>query len=343
MGTNSDKTTKYPFEANNMHKYLHEKMPGDIANYCSGAMLKTGYENIDCITNLYPGLYVIGAITSLGKTTFIHQMGDQIAKAGNPVLFFSLEQSTLELASKSIARIMAIQNRDHALTSLQVRKCKDMSVIADAISEYDEYAENMHIVECNFQATITDIENYVIGFMKQFNKKPVVVVDYLQVIRAENTNMSSKDIVDTNVRRLKKLQSDNKLVLIVISSLNRANYLTTIDYESFKETGGIEYSADVVWGLQLEVLHDEVFDKANKLNEKRRLVKEAKAAPVRKIELICLKNRFGVSSYSCFFDYLPHHDLFIPNMSCLDEKLLSSNADRDGFSRLPDGMKAPFS
>ena len=155
--------------------------------------------------------------------------------------------------------------------------------------------------------------------------------------------MSSKDIVDTNVRRLKKLQADNKLVLIVISSLNRANYLNTIDYESFKETGGIEYSADVVWGLELEVLHTKEFDKATKLNEKRTRVKEAKAATVRKIELVCLKNRFGVSSYSCNFDYLPHHDLFIPNMSVVDESLLSSRADSDGFSRLPDGMKAPLS
>ncbi len=38
---------------------------------------------------------------------------------------------------------------------------------------------------------------------------------------------------------------------IVISSLNRANYHTEISFESFKETGSIEYSADVIWALQL--------------------------------------------------------------------------------------------
>lgn len=59
------------------------------------------------ITNLYPGFYVLGAVSSLGKTTFMHQMADQIAYAGQEVLFFSLEQTRLELTTKSLSRIMA--------------------------------------------------------------------------------------------------------------------------------------------------------------------------------------------------------------------------------------------
>ena len=65
--------------------------------------------------------------------------------------------------------------------------------------------------------------------------------------------------VDHIVRGLKKLQSDNDLVIFVVSSINRANYLSPIDFESFKESGGIEYTADVVWGLQLQVLNDDLF------------------------------------------------------------------------------------
>ena len=57
--------------------------------------------------------------------------------------------------------------------------------------------------------------------------------------------------------------------------LLRQNYLTQVDFESFKESGGIEYTADVVWGLQLEVLHDALFNSASKINEKRQKIKEA--------------------------------------------------------------------
>ncbi|MDR1537755.1 MAG: hypothetical protein LBU32_07125 [Clostridiales bacterium] len=36
---------------------------------------------------LYPGLYVIGAISSLGKTTFVHQLADQLAGYGRARAF----------------------------------------------------------------------------------------------------------------------------------------------------------------------------------------------------------------------------------------------------------------
>lgn len=69
---------------------------------------KTGFENLDAkCHSLYPGLYVIGAISSLGKTTFIHNIADNLAKAGDHVLFFSLEQTRLEMTLKSIARTSA--------------------------------------------------------------------------------------------------------------------------------------------------------------------------------------------------------------------------------------------
>ncbi|MBR1443128.1 MAG: hypothetical protein IJ583_18135 [Firmicutes bacterium] len=331
------------FKDVNMKTYLHDLMPDDMKAFVEGGKTKTGYANLDVITNLYPGLYVVGAISSLGKTTFIHQMADQLAKNGQPVLFFSLEQSTLELASKSLSRLTALKDENNAMTSLQIRKNGDDPRVADAVKEYDTYAGNMTIVECTFRATIDDITNYVTNYIKQRNIKPVVIVDYLQVIQtAPDSRMTTKDAVDLHVRRLKQLQSDNKLVLIVISSLNRQNYLTQIDYESFKESGGIEYTADVVWGLQLQVLHDEIFDSQAKINEKRQKVREAKAANPRKIELVCLKNRFGISSYSVGFDYLPAYDLFKPDMSNIDDALLNSEADKDGFVTVPDGWDNPF-
>ena len=102
------------------------------------------------------------------------------------------------------------------------------------------------------------------------------------------------------------------------------------------DTIDIEYTADVVWGLQLEALHDKLFDSQGKINEKRRKVKEAKAANPRRIELVCLKNRFGISSYSCMFDYYPQFDFFRPIMEGIDMTLL--DVDQDGFIAIPDGF-----
>jgi replicative DNA helicase len=116
--------------------------------------------------------------------------------------------------------------------------------------------------------------------------------------------------VDKAVTELKRMSRELNIPVIVISSVNRANYLTPVDFESLKESGGIEYTADVIYGLQLQCLNDELFQQANKLTEKRKKVKEAKAANPRKIELVCLKNRYGIANFSCYFKYTPAYDLF---------------------------------
>lgn len=330
----------------NMAEYYEKQFASDVESFKKGGRLKSGYANIDAITNLYPGLYVIGAISSLGKTTFIHQMGDQMAEAGNHVLFFSLEQSILELASKSIARTMAQEDQKNGLSSLQVRRADlSDSQIASAINKCKTYSDKMTIVECSFRATIDDITNAVQEFIRQNNVKPVVIIDYLQVIQpSPESKMTTKDLVDYHVRRLKVLQTDNQLTMIVISSLNRQNYMTAIDFESFKESGGIEYTADVLWGLQLQCIHNEPFTQQNKINEKRQKIIEAKKAVPRKIELICLKNRFGVSSYTCQFDYYPKYDWFKPDLTGLDiSDTYGNDTDTDGFMTVPEVYELPWS
>ena len=110
---------------------------------------------------------------------------------------------------------------------------------------------------------------------------------------------------------MKRISIDNNLTLLVINSVNRINYLTPIDFESLKESGGIEYTSDVIWGLQLQCLNESLFSEANKIKDKRERIRIAKSSNPRKIELICLKNRYGVSNYQCYIDYYPKNDLFI--------------------------------
>ena len=87
------------------------------------------------------------------------------------------------------------------------------------------------------------------------------------------------------------------------------SYLSININKSFKETGGIEYTADVVWGLQLQIINSGKYTSSDK---KYDLVNEAKKENPRKLELVCLKNRFGISYYSCSFLYYPDIDLFKP-------------------------------
>lgn len=303
----------------------------DIAHYQSFANRKTGYSNLDMIQPLYPGLYCLGAISSLGKTTFVHQMADQLAAAGDVVMYFSLEQNRFELFSKSIARRFFLTNRQRTLqtksksdyptpSSIDLRRGNGSAFSAELQQEIDNYknlvGNNLMILEGSFSVTVEDIVVATEEVIKQLNgRKPVVIVDYLQIIapsliggRVPDTKTSIDHIVHT----LKTLQSMHNLTVIAISSVNRSNYMTPVDFESFKESGGIEYTADIVWGLQLGVLHDPDFEKEKSIVKQREMIVEAKAATPRAIELVCLKNRYGVSSYNAQFDYYASSDCFVP-------------------------------
>ena len=132
------------------------------------------------------------------------------------------------------------------------------------------------------------------------SKAPVVCLDYLQIVP---TNRESTKLgIDDAVRKLKKFQRDTNTTFIVISSFNRTNYSQSAAFESFKESGNIEYTADVVWGLQLNVM--------NKTFNRDEIDKAKKQQP-RQIQLKCLKNRQG-TNYDCFFNYFSAHDYFEP-------------------------------
>ena len=295
-------------------KYLNKVFIEDIEKFKSFKDRKTGFSNLDVLCGgLYPGLYVIGAISSLGKTTFTHQLGDQLAGMGDHVLFFSLEQNRLEMVTKSLSRITARNNKDKAVSAIKIRGGELTPEVIAAAEEYSKVADHISVIECNFDTNIYSIVEYTKAYMQATQVKPVVIVDYLQIIPPTDPRQGDKEKVDNIVRGLKKLQSENDLVVFVISSINRANYLTPIDFESFKESGGIEYTADVVWGLQLQILNDDLFNSEKKIKEKREKVRQAKKAIPREIELVCLKNRYGVSSYSCGFKYDPRFDLFEPD------------------------------
>lgn len=317
MNTNTDRP-------DNVATYLDGLMTKDIQSFADARDRKTGFARLDELADgLHCGLYIVAAISSLGKTTFCSQLADNIAAAGNDVIFFSMEQSRLEMVSKSIARrtaqrdIKATGGKPEfatAVSSLSIRRGYLPETVLTAADEYrDEIGDCLSIVEGNFACDITFIGNYVRNYVTRTGSKPTVFIDYLQVLQPsadELKRQQRREVIDNAVTELKRLSRELGITIFAISSVNRSNYLTPIDFESLKESGGIEFTADVIWGLQLACLNDPIFDKKEDIKAKREKVREAKAEEPRKIELLCLKNRFGVANFSCFFDYYPKYDLF---------------------------------
>ncbi len=322
---------KTSLRPDNVACYIDNYMGGDIEHFKQPR--KTGFPTLDREAGgLYPGLYVLAAITSLGKTTLALQMADNLAAAGEDVLFFSLEMSKLDLVAKSLSRTVAqMFPAGERITSTQIRKGKLPAEYAEAVQKYKEtVGDRLSIVEANFDLDISSIGDYIRGYMAKTKTHPTIFIDYLQIIQPQedDSKKQRREALDNTVAMLKRLSREIEAPVIVVSSVNRINYLTPIAFESLKETGGIEYSADVIWGLQLQCLNESLFDggESNK-SKKRERIEAAKKANPRKIELKCLKNRYGVSSFSVYFEYRPDVDLFVDTLDLF--------ADTSGLATAP--------
>ena len=159
--------------------------------------------------------------------------------------------------AKSISRQTCILNPKEAKTSLSIMQNTDVADITiKAVEQYQPIAHNTIIVEGNFNINVISIREYVEQYIAFTGIKPVVVLDYLQILRPINDRLTDKQQVDYNVTELKRISRDYDIPIFVICSFNRDNYTTTVDFTSFKESGAIEYSADVVMGLQLKVMEE---------------------------------------------------------------------------------------
>lgn len=302
---------------NSTANYLQSFING-IADSVDTPYIPTGFKKLDSVLDggLYEGLYIVGAISSLGKTTIITQIADQIARAGTDVLIFSLEMARAEIMAKSISRhtlqsVLAtggdIRNAKTARGITTGKRYIDYSqterdLINNAIMEYSQYAQNIYISEGVGDIGAEQIRETVQKHILYTGKTPVVIIDYLQILAPYSERATDKQNTDKAVMELKRISRDYKTPVIGISSFNRANYKEAVTMEAFKESGAIEYSSDILIGLQLKGAGKKDFD-AN----------EAKRKDPREIELVILKNRNGRTGDSLSFNFYPLFNYFEEN------------------------------
>lgn len=290
------------------------------AEFARTSAISTGFVNLDRLLDggLYPGLYIAGAITSLGKTTFVLQMADVIAGAGHDVLIFSLEMSKYELMAKSLSRL-SMQAAEKGWQISQGRTAREIlcgewcrhdvppefpTEVYKLLDLYEPVARNVYIVEGSFTMDVDIVCKRVKRHIQLTGKKPVVVVDYLQILAPLSERSTDKQNVDRSVVELKRLSRDCKLPVIAVSSFNRESYTVKASMAAFKESGAIEYTSDVLIAMQLADLKD---------NPKSEDIAEAKQRNPREIELAVIKNRHGKCG-EARFRYYPKFNLFEENL-----------------------------
>ena len=302
----------------NATDYLDNHFQNFIDSNKQFANRKTGFENLDNeMFGFLPGIYIVGGLPALGKTSFALQLLNQMARQGENCIFVSYEMSAGFLFSKLLAHEVcrletdnftkSIINPDDNLREHPLTATKISNGIFYEHSKFYQHAKknlrdslkNFRIWEIN-DVSISSLLSRLESFCSKFARPPVVVIDYIQILAMNGNN--PKTALDSTLHDIIDCRRKTNITFIIVSSLNRANYNTEISYESFKETGTLEFSADVIWGLQLETQG----------SRNHQSIKSAKNENPRLIQLLCLKNRFG-TNFDVGFKYYPAVDLFLPN------------------------------
>lgn len=297
--------------------YIQDFLDG-IADSVNTPSIPTGFPMLDEVLDggLYEGLYIVGAISSLGKTTLVTQIADQVASKGQDVLIFSLEMARSEIMAKSISRhtiMEVLQTGGDTKNAKTVRGVTsgnryekysntEKELIKNAVQTYSGYAKHIYITEGVGDLGAQQIRETVEKHTRYTGNTPLVIVDYLQILAPYNERATDKQNTDKAVMELKRISRDFKTPVIGISSFNRDNYNNAVSMQAFKESGAIEYSSDVLIGLQLKGAGTNEFDPT-----------EAKKKNPREVELVILKNRNGQTGAKVPFEFYPMFNYFVEN------------------------------
>lgn len=323
-------------------------------NYRNGIrkeLWPTGFMTLDSeIDGGFQGsqLVVCGAISSLGKSSFCLQMATQMAEQGKDVLIFSLEMSCDELNAKIVSRYSYMlteeANRNHAFldgiktqfTTNEILK-GDVSTSAAESADFFErsvekamkVSDHVYIYVGNNDVSVDKISMIANRHYLATGRKPAIFVDYLQILTpnsdAVHNRYDARRSTNDDITKLKVLAREMDVPVVVISAFNRASYTDPVSMSSFRESSGIEYSADILIGLQYKGM--EYFtensgnggaretDAAHNARVQRLFEKMQSIAAEGKaqlIELKLLKNRNGARS-TLEFDFTPKYNFFEPH------------------------------
>ena len=321
----SQETEAEAYKRENCVASLINAFTDGIAASVNTPAIATGFPALDKILDggFYPGLYTMGAITGLGKTTFALQVADNIARGNQDVLIFSLEMASSELMAKSISRHTFLIADDAGRTSEAKTargitagakwlyySASEKQLIKDATAEYRAYANRLYIIQGMGEIGVNEIREQVEKHIRLTGNKPVVIIDYLQILAPYDTRNSDKQNTDKAVLELKRMSRDFMLPVIVISSFNRENYTEPVNLAALKESGAIEYGSDIIIGLQYKGMDYTEGGESDAVRKKRirELLREAddtaKKGQDVTVQLKILKNRHGGRG-SVFFSFYP--------------------------------------
>jgi replicative DNA helicase len=265
----------------------------------------TGFDELDNhVGGLAAGdLWIVGGYPGAGKTSWVEQAVENVALINSQeqeqdtdpericVALFTLEMKCEQLLMRSLARRNEIPFANLRVGRLQPKQwhalsddCKEQTPkVAMMLDEGPDLTP--HRMRRKLRRHLSELRH-------RFGKKAkygAIVVDYIQLMNANNPNKNRAEELGSISKELKRIAKEFGCAVIALSSLNRPDQKSKPKcpgMSALRESGALEFDADVI----MMVHRDDAF-------------KDKGEAPDHMADLVVVKGRnSGASRHEVQFD-----------------------------------------
>ena len=231
--------------------YFSSAASGDIKPF-----LPTGYRSIDALLAgglVTGGLITLAARPGTGKTTVALSIADNVAAAGNKVLYISLEMTKEQLWACRVANYTGIGRSDvyRGQVFADDRRAKDAGKVMDA---FDMLSRSPFYIR-DIPATVEDIERAA----RSIDDLSLIVVDHIGLIKPPAGFRGSRyEIMTETAHRLKQLALSMQIPILALCQLNRQSVQRDAKRPTMadlRDSGAIEEDSDCVCLLHREAMY----------------------------------------------------------------------------------------
>lgn len=224
--------------AENKGNYFNERV-GD-------GLIKTGfYHTDDCLGGLEGGdITAIGARPGVGKSAIVTQMIGQMAEKDYNIGYYNLEMNESQVYERFVSRMSEI-----GLT--RVRRAKTfLGGEQEAFEKANDKLSGYNITISTGTKSVSEIRAEC-----RHQRYDVIVIDYLQLIKADRRFSNRASEVGDISKAIKALAMELHVPIILLSQLNRASESRETKEPTMaelRESGDIEQDASniiLLWNL----------------------------------------------------------------------------------------------
>jgi KaiC/GvpD/RAD55 family RecA-like ATPase len=205
--------------------------------------LSSGFPLLDQALGGIHGINVIGGGPKVGKSTFLIQIGAEMALRQIPVLYYDFENGRQKIYQRTLSRLARVstdQLRENRLSEEQKKYYED------ARKKLQKMFFFWRVI--NDRKVTPELMRKHIDFIRHETRSEytVVVVDSLHKLPF-NEFAERRTGIDAWLRQMESIRDELKVSFLVISELSRGltgSYAQEPHLGVFKGSGDIEYSAD---------------------------------------------------------------------------------------------------